>query len=322
MSRVAPVAEVIPAHPERPETAAAFSHLRTLLCGLAVAGVPLDGSAAELKKWPLRNGDFSTFTVSGTPDERFLETGHAETYEKYLRRCRPADWQPEMLSGTHRFGKAEADKPYPVLPYHVFALLNQPSAAVIETMEPGQAAYVQDLDLMKGTYGLSFETAGSTGAKARIAFVTTDGESLGEMLAVGSSWQTARLDVSSPGGNARVALHVEASAGQEVRFRNAQPEIKSLVSSPVPLDDGQRLAGIVLPGEPTLAEEFAGYELQRCIFRMTGKVPGVRGRDETFDGRWIRVGRAAGDACLQKLRHLPDDAYIVDVDGGDIALAG
>ena len=293
-----------------------------LLCGSALTLWPLGSIADELKKWPLRNGDFSTFALSGAPDEPFLETGRAETYEKYLRRCRPADWEPVTLSGTHRFGKAEAERPYPPLPYHVFALLNQPSAAVIETIQTGRAAYVQELDLMKGTYRLRVEATGTAGAKAQLTFATPDGESHSEIVLAGPSWQATRLDVSAPGGKVRIGLYADAAAGQIVQFRNARLDILSLAASPVPLDDGQQIAGIVLPEEPTLAEGYAGYELQRYIFRMTGMVPGVRGRDETAEGRWIRLGRAADDTCMGKLRALPDDAYIVEVGGGDMVLAG
>jgi hypothetical protein len=267
-----------------------------LLHGFVLAVQPLISSAGDLKEWPLRNGDFSTFWVTGTPDERFLETGDAVTYEKYLARCRPADWLPETISGAHRFGKAEAERPQPDLPYHVFALLNRPSAAVIETREPGRAAYVQHVDLMRGNYRLSVEATGTTGAKAQIGFVTPNGDGSCEPIPVDPSWTSMHLDVTAPGGTVEIKIYADASAGHTVRFRNAQLDIQSLASSTVPFEDGQPLAGIILPEEPTLAEGFAGYELQRYIFHMTGTVPGMQGRDATFEGRWIRLGRAAGTA--------------------------
>ena len=75
-------------------------------------------------------------------------------------------------------------------------------------------------------------------------------------------------------------------------------DIKELVSAPVPCERGAVLGKIQVPPDATAAESYAAYELQRVLQRLTGRTPGLEGRDRTAAGRAVRVGRAAGAAAL------------------------
>lgn len=294
-----------------------------LLCCWAVFYFLQSASSAdELREWPLRNGDFSTFSVSGTPEERFLETGDGPTYDLNLERCLPARWHPETISGKHEFHKAEAPKLYPELPYHVFAKLNQPSAAVIETTESGCACFTQELQLMPGDYRLEATATGTPGAEAFVSFLAGGVEIAGEPVDLDKARKQIDLDVLSPGGEATVRLCSTASANQSVKFHAVELEIKSLESSAISFDDGSKLGGIVLPLEPTLAEEYAGFELQRYILEMTGNLPGIKGRDRTARGSMIYLGRAAPRKIRGRLENQPDDSYLIEDGGRKISLAG
>ena len=61
------------------------------------------------------------------------------------------------------------------------------------------------------------------------------------------------------------------------------------------------LGGIVLPEVSSEEEKFAVYELQYYIWKMTGKVLGLAGRDEIFDGSKVLIGRVIDPDVLHKL---------------------
>ena len=114
--------------------------MRILPCALYLLSAtclltPVELRAEYVPKWPVYNGDFSTFSLTGNEVHDFLETGNSEKYAHYKDRCLPAGWAPETISGRHAFKKAEGKKSYLPLPYHNFEKFNKPSAAVIETIE-------------------------------------------------------------------------------------------------------------------------------------------------------------------------------------------
>ena len=106
------------------------------------------------------------------------------------------------------------------------------------------------------------------------------------------------------------------------RVRNARINVGRLNSSSVALDGGRTLGSIVLPEDATDAEQYAAWELQKYIFQMTGKTPGVTGRDETDNGVRIRIGRAVGEETLARLDGLDLDSYIITNRQDAILLAG
>lgn len=245
-------------------------------------------SGSPLVKWPVRNGDFSTSQGWG----------------------RPTDWDPATNSGKHNF------KMHPSATF-----VGQPSAAVIETVEAGSAYYFQKLHLMEGDYRFAVEFRGTEGAAARISFSSGTRKFAGKPTNVRGEWKPLELDVSAPAGEAAISLMAISSPGQKVEFRNAKLVIKRLTSAPVAFDDGTQLGGLVLPDKPSLAEQYACYELQRSIFKMSGLVPGLKGRDRIFDGKLIYLGRA-GQNQRQRLEGLPDDSYVTHSEGDRITLVG
>ena len=256
----------------------------TALLSHVPAGLGADG----FPKWPLRNGDFSTSHGWG----------------------RPSDWEPATNSGKYKF---LMDPPAP--------FWGRPSSAVLEAVEGGSAYYFQKLSLMKGKYRLSVDVSGSKGSQARVNFVSGSERFDSEPIDVDDAWQTVSLDVSADNGEASVSLMAISPAGASVKFRRIRLEIKELESAPVAVEDGQ-LGALVLPDDPSLAEQYACYELQRYISRMTGATLGLKGRDKVFDGeRVVYLGRAAQEQ-RSKLKDLPADSYLIHSTADQLVLAG
>jgi len=298
-----------------------FPFALTLLSAI-ILRTPVELRAEYVPKWPVYNGDFSTFSLTGDEVHDYLETGDPKKYAQFKDRCLPAGWAPETISGRHAFKKAEGQKSYLRLPYHNFEKFNRPSAAVIETIEAGRGCFVQALTPLKGEYRLKAEVRGSPEATPEVTFTSVTGETSGGTIAPGESWEQVQFDVSAPGGEVTIRLCSKSPAGQTVQFRNVMLEARVLESTAVPLEDGTQLGGIVLPRDPTPAEQFACYELQQTIFRMTGRVPGLKGRDKTHAGHRIRIGRAASSAQVRKLDDLPMDSYAVSKQERYIDLTG
>ena len=242
---------------------------------------------AGIPKWPLRNGDFSNSQRSGIP------TG----------------WEVAENSGKHAF---RMDPPAP--------FWNQPSSAMIESSQDGSAYYFQNAMLLEGDYTLTVDVRGTEGALAGAILASDTLRYSGELRTAGTNWIPLQFDASVGSGDSSVSLSAESSAGQQVSFRNVVLHIKRLRSSPLPLSDGSRIGGIVLPEDPTLAEQFACYEFQRYAFKLMGLVPGLEGRDEVFGGKRIYIGRAERD--MGDLKELAPDSYIVRSEGDKISLAG
>ena len=91
-----------------------------------------------------------------------------------------------------------------------------------------------------------------------------------------------------------------------------------LDTAPVPVADGSQLGGLKLATHAGPAERYAAYEPQRYLFKMTGKTPGIEGRDRTYPGRRISI------RSLAKNGHEPtfDDTYSIEYSEEDIVLGG
>ena len=265
--------------------------------------------ANDLPKWPLRNGDFSTHQAG----------------------VQPTDWKAVVIGGKHTF-RIDPFYKYFIRPPFLAIIdvtekgreyLRPVSSAVIETTETGSACYRQTVLLTQGTYRLSAEVSGTEGAYARLDRRSGAFRSSSEATGIDPEWKRIFLEFPTPSGDTTVDLVAVCSAGQNVAFRNVKLEIQELESAPVLQENGAQIGGIVLPEDPALAEQYAAYELQRCVWRMTGLVPGLEGRDRTFSGGRIHVGGAVSGEAKQALDPLESsDAYVTGSYGNDTVLAG
>ena len=267
---------------------------------IAIFSVPGSGSAAEplvtipeFVAGPLpRNGDFSRYQSHG----------------------RPAEWNPAVESGKHDF------RLDPVATGREFLL--PPSAAVIATRETGRAYYFQEVPLLPGEYRLQVETSGTVGAKSQIAFATEGAEVTTGPMDLAEDWKRSELSLTVPQRTATIRLYADSQVGGIVRFRRVRLDPVRLKSSPVPFEDGTHIAGIVLPPDPTAAESFACCELQSYLHRMTGKTPGLKGRDYVEQGFLLYLGRAADAGRRSELNEQPADSYLIHGDDRGLHLAG
>ena len=254
--------------------------------------------AEEIRKWPLKNGDFSTAQGHGVKGE----LGGL-----------PSGWSLHSESGRHKCAMGAAE-------------FLRPAGTIVSTVEAGRGVLVQEVFLLAGDYQLAVEVMeeGYSKGSGDIELSVTAGDKrlVGEQIRVGNSWAKLTLDVSVPAGEASIGLACIGPAGNAVKFRSAELTVKRLESSPVPLADGRRLGGVVLAENADLAEQYACYELQRYIYRMTGAMPGLLGRDGVHDGVLIRLGQTAGPEVLSKLEPLATDSYVTQAADGEIVLAG
>jgi len=262
----------------------------TISCMILLTGCSSEVRADDFPKWPVRNGDFST------------------PYQPWGRTA----WHFAINSGKHdvRMDPAQPE------------VINPPAVAVLETTIDGSCYFYQNLPLMKGDYRLGVDVSGTDKAKVRVSFGCGETTVGSELMNVGRNWISVQLDLSAPGGNGTITLNSISPAQQAAKFRKVRVDIMKLASSPVPFEDGSYVGSLVLPDEPTIAEQFACYELQRYIFKITGLVPGLKGRDTVHQGKVIYLGRAANREELGKLRSLLEDSYIVNSQENKIALAG
>ncbi len=250
----------------------------------------LCGSHADgFPKWPVRNGDFMLSQGWGFP----------------------TDWSPATNSGKLNFTMDPLGQ----------NLGTAISTAMIETIEPGSGYYYQTVYLLKGKHRVSCEVSGTDGAQAQVTLASGKDRFSSDLATVGSDWKLLQFDIQVQTGDASLAILSQAIAGQRVKFRNMKIEAVSLDSSMVPVEGGASMGGIVIPEKPTLAEQYAAYELQKYITKMTGHIPGLKGRDKTFAGTLIYVGRAAASQ-LPKLAKMQQDSYLVAFQGNSLSLAG
>jgi len=183
-------------------------------------------------------------------------------------------------------------------------------------MDRGNGAIHQDLWLVPGAYVLSVEVGVSPNGKAKIRAgdaVTEQGQT--------SGWKRVSVKFACRDEPVRITLDNPAGAG-EVRFRDVRVEAEKLTTGLVPVMDGEPLGRIVLPADPEPAEAYAAWELQYFIWRMTGRAPGLDGRDEVFPGRVVFIGRAAKGPAVEALKRLKDESYVVAGEDSSLVLTG
>ena len=216
----------------------------------------------------------------------------------------PADWYRQTVKGTPRFFM-EPDRGY---------VQSSESIVAIEAGEGAQGYWGQRINVPEGRYILTVQIEKPNKAQAYVAAGSTK-----ILVSDGRECQEVTLEFSGR-GVMEVQLGVVGSG--VAKFRRVSLRPIELASSVVPFAGGSKLGAIILPNKPTVAEEYAAYELQRYIGQITGLVPGLLGRDKTFDGRKVFIGRANRDQDMAKLADLPDDSYTVDYQGRRIVLAG
>ena len=211
----------------------------------------------------------------------------------------PAHWQRQVSTGEHAFSMVSSwTKDDPI------------TRGTIKSIKAGRACFLQDVRVLPGRYRFSVDIRCGDGGLASVVVgeATKDAGTQGE-------WEMISFDA-----DARDSLLVRlfSVGGGQVEFTNARLDPIRIESAPVPLADGAPLGGIVLPAESLPSDEFAAWELQKCIHRMTGRVPGLRGRDETHPGRLIHIG----GPVAPELGEQPRDSYVVKVADDRIVLCG
>jgi hypothetical protein len=244
---------------------------------------------AEIPSYPLKNGDFSTYQGWG----------------------RPAGWLIASEAGEH---KLTVD-PVPRQP------TQPPAVAVVSSESAGQGYVWQTVKLLAGAWRLRVEVAGSDGARAQLE-VSRSVSRQSDPLAVSGEWQKLELHIPHASGETGIHLRFYSPAGGAVKFRRARLDAVALRSDRVPIEGGDVVGGLVLSAKPSPAERYAAYELQRFVHQMTGKTPGIEGRDEVFDGRRILIGAAATQEVIDKLKGLSDNAYLLHHGSSATTLAG
>jgi hypothetical protein len=233
--------------------------------------------------FPLRNGDFSRL-------------GHANGT--------PADWG--FLSQTGQY-QLQVEP----------ATADAPAGVRLKAIQPGRGVLYQDILLLPGSYVLRLEARTEGGGRALMLAADATSPLFGDV-----SWGPFEVPFTM-GAEPRVRIHLYAIGSGSVSFRGVRIDIKELVSAPVPCERGAVLGKIQVPPDATAAESYAAYELQRVLQRLTGRTPGLEGRDRTAAGRAVRVGRAAGAAALERLKALPPDSYLLATAADDsLLLAG
>ena len=245
--------------------------------------------ADELPGYPLRNGDFSV-------------------YQGYSR---PAGWALGREAGQIRLNV----DPVPRFPIQGTAV------AVVRCATSAQGYIFQDVDLLEGRWRFQAEVTGTPGARARLEI--SGAKSLQTpVVTVTGNWQRLEMKIPQVSGRLRVHLRFQTSGEGEVRFRRARLDAVRLNGVTVPLKSGEVLAGLVLAERSTAAERFAVFELQRFLHRMTGRFPGLAGRDHVPEGRRIAIGAAASQDAVKLLRGLVADAYVMHRGKAVSSLAG
>ena len=236
------------------------------------------GTAEHFPHYPVQNGDFSG-------------------YQGYSR---PARWSLGREAGD----AVLAIDPVPRQPHQGASL------AVIRCQTASQGYLFQDVDLLSGSWRLRAEVCGGQGGKSLLE-VSGSISRQSEPIDVASAWQPLELVIPRVAGPTRIHLRFQTGAAAVIKFRRVRLDAIRLNSTPVPLEGGTVLGGLLLPQTPSPAERFAAFELQRYVFRMTGRIPGLEGRDRTATGHLIAIGTAAPSEVRRRLDDLPPDAYLL-----------
>ena len=242
-------------------------------------------TADSFRPYPIRNGDFSTCVSHGLP----------------------ANWASAVVTGKPKFSLE-------VPSGRTLTQINPHAVALIETRAGERGLFYHDVPLMPGSYIFNVEVSASDSAEVNLSIAGQSRTVVGPL-----EWQNVQVPFSAT-SNERLVL--SARGPGNARFRKAWVDIASLTSTLVPMADGTALGAIVLPQDPGAAEEFAAYELQHYVYKMTGIVPGLEGRDAVFPGRRILIGLAAQAECSWSHQDLPADSYLVDADENRIVLWG
>jgi len=246
--------------------------------------------------WPLRNGDFSR--------------------PEFIRQMIRPDWRHHFWPGTKVF-REDRDPREPVLedPWRPGVLNLQATNA------DRPAAVFQAVWLLPGEYTFRLQVyeegtsllmkAGSSKTKYERTYFP----------GAGAGWADVAVNFSvEKAGD--VEMYVGTEAAGNAKVRDARIDVHKVKSAPVPLEDGRVLGAIVLAEKPTEAEQYAAWELQKFIFKMTGKAPGLTGRDATAEGVRIYLGSAVDDKARARLDGLNEDGYVVELRGDALFLAG
>ena len=237
----------------------------------------------------LRNGRFTSFIPErGTAAEPGL----------------PACWWPVNENGACTF----------VLEPPGGFIQDAPSVAVVSAAEPAEGYWQQTVVTLTGAYTLSADVRVEGDAIARLAA----GEYATEVMAT-DTWQRFSLPFETDG---ETDVRLEFRGAGKARFRDVTVIPTRLQTQPVPFQGGSTLGAITLPDNPSLPEQYAAWELQKHIHRMTGRVPGVLGRDQTYQGRQILIGRAAQPQLQEEFVSLPADSYLTAFDTATVSLVG
>jgi len=251
--------------------------------------------------WPLRNGDFSR-------------------QNQFMRQAIRPDWRHHWWPGT-KVSREDRDPREPVLDDRW-----RPGVLNLQATNPDKPAAIwQSVWLLPGEY--TFRLQGQTENGTTLVVTASERDlraaatGTDRATCSGAEWADVAVNFSvEKAGN--VTMYVGTEAAGNAKVRDARIDVHKVKSAPVPLEDGRVLGAIVLAKEPTEAEQYAAWELQKFIFRMTGKAPGVTGRDATADGVRIYLGGAADDQSRLRLDGLNEDGYVVEHRGDALFLAG
>jgi hypothetical protein len=247
-------------------------------------------SAEISKPYPVRNGDFSVPRLD--PD-----------FSRWLA----ADWKEVVIKGQPIISAER-------LSGGGFHFRNYDGVATIETKQGDEGGYVQQVALMPGSYVLNASIFAPKSVQASIEIAGKT-----ESITGDNQWQRLSIEFATK-TNQKIVL--SASGTGKTKFDDVYILIKKLISSPVPMSDDISVGAIITSENPSVAEQFAAYELQNYIYKMTGLVVGLQGRDETFPGKSIVLGKAAGKKTISKLTELEKDSYLIDADDQKIVLVG
>ena len=246
--------------------------------------------------WPLRNGDFSRAN-------------------DFIPQAQDPDWRYHRYPGLTV--TREDREPFDaVFKGKAGDSLWRPGVAILKAGPAHNAILYQKVWLLPGDYTFRIEASTSRDATLSVSV----GEDNTQYS--GLEWGEVKVDFSVKEADWVVVDLRTTKANEEVRVGNARINVRRIDSSPVKLEDGRALGEIVLPEMPTEAEEYAAWELQKFIFRMTGNAPGLKGRDQTTDGVEIKIGGAVGADALARLEGLAEESYLVATSDGNILLAG
>lgn len=236
--------------------------------------------------YPIKNGDFFYYQPYGWP----------------------AGWNTMINTGTPAFIREEAADESPKYGMDVSNV-----RAVIK-VKPGDAGtYWQDFFFLPGTARCEVEAFVDAGCKVvlNIAGNTAafDGAGIDAVMSI---------DFTSSTSN---RIHLTVSGEGQVKFKKVSVVMNHAESQPVAFTDNSVLGGIVIAEDASEPEKYAAYELQKYIYQMTGKTPGLRGRDAVAEGRYLVLGKACPAEISAKLSGKPDDSYLIEA-GQDIYIAG